>query len=154
MIAGGRFLLLTALVVATGCAALRAGAAKSSYIEDQTRHHVYGQPIAQVWPGVRQLLFERGYEARDNDVAGSFAVETAPSFSPDGKTRLDYLVLGTKISEASCRVEFTKREAGPTSTTSHRDLDLEWLLLQRIDPQSAARIESEANQVARQARAE
>jgi len=152
MNAGGRFLLTALVAAAAGCAALRAGAAKSSYIEDQTRHHVYDQPIAQIWTGVRQLLFERGFEATDSDVAGSFATETAPHVSYDGKTREDYLLLGTKISEASCRVEFTKRETGPTGTTSQRDLDLEWLLLQRVDPESAARIESEANEAARKAR--
>jgi len=153
MIRWARLSLLTALVIAGGsCEALRAGAAKSSYIDDQTRQHVYAQSIAQIWPGVRQLLFERGFEVRDSDVAGSFAIETAPSLGYDGKTRVDYLILGTKISEASCRVEFTKRETGPTGIRSQRDLDLEWVLLQRVDPQSAARIESEANEAARQAR--
>jgi hypothetical protein len=154
MTAGGRFLLAVLAVAATGCEALRVSEAKTRFIEDETRQHVYSQPISQVWTGVRQLLFERGFEARDSDVAGSFAVETAPMFSPDGKTKCDYLLLGTKITEASCKVEFTKRETGPTGTTSGRDLDLEWTLLQRIDPEEAARIMTGAREAGRQARDE
>lgn len=166
MTAGGRFLLAVLAVAATGCEALRVSEAKTRFIEDETRHHVYNQPISQVWTGVRQLLFERGFEARDSDVAGSFAIETAPIFSYGGNpvgfeqvvngrtvtTKCDYLLLGTKITEASCKVEFTKRETGPTGTTSGRDLDLEWTLLQRIDPEEAARIETGAREAGRQAR--
>jgi len=151
MIKVGRFLLAALVATTAGCAWFIASEARTSFIEDATRQHVYEQPISQVWTGIRQLLFERGFEARDSDVAGSFAVETAPKIGYDGKTQCDYLLLGTKISEASCKVEFTKRETGPTGTTSHRDLDLEWDLLQRVDPQSAARIQSEADEAARKA---
>lgn len=117
------------------------------YIYDRTREHVYQMPIAQVWPEVRLCLFQQGFQVVDSDVSGSFAVETAPRPVAVDKTER-FLILGTKLDEGSCRIECTKMTTDPFSSHSARDVEFEWTLLQRVDPQSAQRIRTEAEAAA------
>jgi hypothetical protein len=138
-----RILLGVVLVAGTGCASLKAFQARQAYIQDQTRAHAYAKPIAAVWPEVRKLLFEKGFKTKDSDTGNSFSLETEEKKDGDGKVR--YLVLGTKVDEGSCKVEFTRMGAGVLGPTSERDLDLEWVLLRRVEPESGERIEHEAS---------
>jgi hypothetical protein len=130
------------LVAAPGCASLKAFQARQQYIQDQTRSHAYAKPIAVVWPEVRKLLFEQGFKTKDSDTGNSFSLETEEK--KDGDSKVRYLVLGTKIDDGSCKVEFTRMGSGVLGPTSERDLDLEWALLRRVDPEAGTRIEHEA----------
>jgi len=135
--------LALALALAAGCASLRGYQAKQNYIKDQTRSHVYNHPIATVWPEVRKLLFEKGFKTKDSDSGNSFALETEEK--KDGQEMIRYLVTGTKVDEGPCRVEFTRVATGKVgSPASERDLDLEWALLKRVEPDAGQEIESEA----------
>jgi hypothetical protein len=138
-----RVLLGAVAVAGMGCASLKAFQARQQYIQDQTRAHAYAKPIAAVWPEVRKLLFEKGFKTKDSDTGNSFSLETEEKKEGDSKVR--YLVLGTKLDEASCKVEFTRMGAGVLGPTSERDLDLEWALLRRVEPEAGERIEHEAS---------
>ena len=144
--AGRNTVLAAAVMVAAsslGCATLRAGMARQKYIHEQTQAHVYQMPIADVWPNVRKLLFERGYQVKGSDTGNAFSVETE-SKPGDAGSAVRYLVQGTKLDERSCRVEFTKMTSTPNGSKSDRDLDLEWQLLKRVDPAGAQQIETAA----------
>jgi hypothetical protein len=60
-------------------------------------------------------------------------------------------VQGIKVDETSCKVQFTRLSGpvGENTTRTARDLEMEWQLLRRIDPQVAVQIEGEADQVAK-----
>jgi hypothetical protein len=143
---------LVALIVASsGCAAMRAGAARQKYINDQTQQHVYKMPITQVWPNVRTLLFEQGYQSKTSDTGGSYSLETEPKM--DEKVAVRYLVQGVKIDDSSCRIEFMRMSAGEKGTKSDRDLEMEWRLLQKVDTASADQIKKQAEGEADKAKA-
>jgi hypothetical protein len=146
-----RSLLLLGLFLAAGCASMKAYQARQQYIKDQTSTHVYAKPMAEVWPEVRKLLFEKGWKTKDSDSGSSFALETEEK--KDGAEMVRYLVTGTKLNEASCKVEFTRVATGAVGrAASERDLDLEWVLLKRVEPQSGTKIESDAVAVGEKAK--
>jgi hypothetical protein len=141
----GRLMLMGALVglsLAPGCASFKAFQAKQQYIQDQTRAHTYARPIAMVWPELRKLLFEKGFKTKDSDTGNSFSLETEEK--KDGDSKVRYLALGTKIDESSCKIELTRMGSGVLGPTSERDLDLEWSLLRRVEPEAGERIERES----------
>jgi hypothetical protein len=145
------FALALALTLAAGCASLRGYQAKQQYIKDQTRSHVYARPIATVWPEVRKLLFEKGFKTKDSDSGNSFALETEEK--KDGEEMIRYLVTGTKVDEGACRVEFTRVATGKVGRpATERDLDMEWTLLRRVEPDSGQKIEGEAVAVGEKAK--
>ena len=137
---GGMFVLALA---SGGCAMLRAGAAQQKYINEQTTQHVYQMPITQVWPNVRTMLFAEGYKTKSSDTGGSYSLETEPKM--DGDKTVTYLVQGTKVDDNSCKVEFTKNVQGSIGTTSNRDPQMEWHLLQKVDPPAAQKIKADAD---------
>jgi hypothetical protein len=137
-------LLGFAAVVAFGgaCASVKAFQVQRQYVKDATAKHVYKKPIAEIWPEMRKLLFERGFTAKDTGSETSYSVETTEK--KDGDTLVKYLVLGTKVDDASSRVEFTKVSTGLLGPSSERDLDLENVFMRRVDFDSADKIEREA----------
>jgi hypothetical protein len=143
--------VLALAVASAGCAAMRAGAARQKYINDQTEQHVYKMPITQVWPNVRTMLFGEGYQTKSSDTGGSYSLETEPK--KDGDKTITYLVQGTKLDDGSCKVEFTKNIASPTGNSSTRDPGMEWLLLQKVDAASATEIKAEADKKGEAAKA-
>lgn len=147
----GQGLVAVLLVMAAGCSHLRASSARQRYIKDQTAAYVYQQPIQEVWPHVRKTLLERGYQTKDVDSGGAYSVETEPR--AEEKRVVRYLVQGTKVDDGHCRIEVTRmvEEKGRVDTT--RDVDLEWLLIQRAEPQGAQQITNGAEAEATKARA-
>jgi hypothetical protein len=139
----GMLALLVVALTTAGCAALAAGAARHKYVNEQTQAHVYNMPITTVWPNVRTLLFEKGYETKSSDTGGSFSLETEPKL--DNGESIRYLAQGVKIDDKSCRIEITKATVSPTRTHSERDLEMEWALLEKIDATSASKISADAD---------
>jgi hypothetical protein len=132
------------LACASGCAAMRAAAARQAYINNQTSGHVYAQPVAAVWPAARQLLFEAGYQVKDTG-EGSMTLETEWLAGQNNQfTRV--LAQGIAIDDTHAKVQFTRltRNANMNPESS-RALDLEWELIQRADPDSASQIQTAAN---------
>jgi hypothetical protein len=136
-------MLVAVVLGGAGCNALRAGGARHKYINDQTQSFVYKMPITQVWPNVRTTLFEAGYETKSSDTGGSYSLETEPKTDSGETTR--YLAQGVKIDDNSCTIQITRASFSPTRKHSERDLDMEWTLLQKVDPASASQIKGGAD---------
>jgi uncharacterized lipoprotein len=152
--------LLALTTLAAGCASTR----REAYIQDKARQHVYRQPIAEVWPQVRMLLKEKELPLRE--APGGYEISTdwhmvgAPSSL--GTNYVRYLVRGKQPTPAMCSVEIFKqnrteagqgpmdvqtgerRNLGTDSTNMVRDAELEWELLQRVDPEGAKALQAEA----------
>jgi uncharacterized lipoprotein len=152
--------LLAIATLATGCAAAR----REAYVQERASQYVYRKPIAEVWPEVRMLLKEKDLPIRE--APGAYEISTdwytvgAPSTL--GTNYVRYLVRGKQSSAAMCSVEIFKqnrvetaqsssaardnqREASGTDTSNlQRDRELEWELLQRVDPEGAKALRAEA----------
>jgi uncharacterized lipoprotein len=148
-------LALTLAVSASGCAGMRAAAAKRQYIDDQTKGFVYEKPRKEVWAAVRELVFEKGFELKNKgDEEGTFMGETEWKHDKTGATR--YLIQLNQVDEQHCTVRFTRMVnaaeqgsnvltiGGGSKSNSGRDLTMEWELIQRVVPDQAATISTGA----------
>ena len=134
------------------CASMKAASAKQNYIHSQTSKHVYDKPCQQVWPDARSMLFELGYSVKDTGEGTARTVETEWKTERHSSTSSNYysnryLVQGIQKGEngEKCKVRFTRNtRQSDGDVTSSRDLDMEWKLLQRVNPSRAAAIQSEA----------
>lgn len=146
-------LLLLALGALTllGCGALRAASARQGHINAQLQDYTYEKSLSDVWPEARAILFESGYQVRDND-AGSRTLETEWTRS-EGGTVVRYLVQGNEVDANKSQVRFTRQaKTKDGSTGGGRDFDLEWRLVQRVEPTRAAKIEADADAAGEAAR--
>lgn len=66
----GVLLALASLLALSGCA----GSLRENYQRDKAAGHVYRKPLAELWPGVKAVLKEKGYSWRENP--GRFVLET------------------------------------------------------------------------------
>jgi hypothetical protein len=153
-------LLVTALVLTTGCAANR----RETYLQEKAGTHVYRQPIAEVWPKAKELLTEEGYSFKEAkggfELMTDYQMEGAPSSLGTAYAR--YLVRGIEKGPGQCSVEFIKQsrvesqgahdtntgaagQAGASGSTN-RDYAMEWKLIQKADPETAKSMEAEAAQ--------
>ncbi len=153
--------LLAVASLAAGCASAR----REAYIQDKAMQHVYRKPIAEVWPQVRSMLQEKELEMRE--APGAYEISTdwqmvgAPSSL--GTAYVRYLVRGKQPSPAMCSVEIFKQNrtesgqsvdtrtgarqsVGNDVTNMSRDMEMEWELLQRVDPEGAKALREEAAQ--------
>ena len=144
------FLSLTLVSLLVGCAAIRGATARRKHIEDATRGHVYNRPMGQVWGQARQLLFERGYTVRDTGEGGSHQAET--EWKQEGNDRrARYLLSGIPAGDDKAQVQFTRAEeqhekgGGWSTLGTERDLDMEYELIKRVEPEQASVIESDAD---------
>jgi hypothetical protein len=154
-------LVLFALAtLATGCAASR----REAYVQEKASQYVYRKPIAEVWPQVRMLLKEKDLPLRESP--GAFEISTdwhmvgAPSTL--GTNYVRFLVRGKQPTPSMCSVEIfrqnrvesgqgpvdsrtgQRQSLGTDSTNLQRDMELEWELLQRVDPEGAKSLRAEA----------
>ncbi|HEX8819719.1 MAG TPA: hypothetical protein VF794_07355 [Archangium sp.] len=157
--------LLAVASLAAGCASVR----REAYIHNKTLQHVYRKPIAEVWPQVRSMLQARELPLRE--APGSYEISTdwhmvgAPSSL--GTNYVRYLVRGKQPSPVMCAVEIFRQnrvESGPgpvdsrtgqrqnlgTDTTNlRRDVEMEWELFQRVDPEGAKALREEAEKASK-----
>ena len=152
-------LSLTLIALLTGCAAIRGATARRKHIEDATRGHVYNRPVDQVWTQARQLLFERGFTVRDTGEGGTHQAET--EWKQDGNNhRVRYLLSGMPATKDKAQVQFTRAEeqldkgSGWSPLDTDRDLDMEFELIKRVEPEQASGIESDADKAKDKAAAE
>lgn len=161
-------LVVSALaLVTTGCAARR----QQAYLEDKAGAHVYRKPIAEVWPQALALLKEKGFSVQTGAKGFEAVTHDLQVSAPSslGTTFARYLVRGVERGPGQCTVEFHKYERsetrGATDTQGRgrdlgenpamgastaqfkRDHDLEWQLLQRVDPDAATALQAEAKKV-------
>ncbi|HSP78753.1 MAG TPA: hypothetical protein VLQ93_09505 [Myxococcaceae bacterium] len=152
--------VVAAAVLVTGCAATR----RQAYIQEKASQYVYGKPLAEVWPQVRTLLQQKDLPLRE--APGTYEIATdwhqvgAPSTL--GTSFVRYLVRGREAGPARSAVEVFRQnrtvsgpgamdsrtgqaqEIGNDTTSMQRDHELEWELLQRVDPEGAQALEAEA----------
>ncbi|ATB30673.1 hypothetical protein [Melittangium boletus] len=152
------WMLLTASVLVTGCAASR----REMYIQEKASDYVYRKPIAEVWPEVRAMLKEKELPVRE--APGGYEISTdwhqLGASSNLGTSYVRYLVRGHQPSPAMTQVEILRqnrvesgqgamatpnnRTAGTDSVSRTRDREMEWELLQRVDPEGAKALKAEA----------
>jgi uncharacterized lipoprotein len=158
---GSTTLLVAALVLSSGCAANR----RETYLHDKAGTHVYRMPIAEVWPKVKELMAEEEYsvmEAKGGyELTTDWVMEGAPSSL--GTSYARYLVRGVEKGPGQCAVEFHKQSRvqsqgahdtnqgytpeAASSNALNRDYAMEWKLLQRVDPEAAKALETDAAKV-------
>lgn len=167
MIRASAALAVALVVLAGGCASMRAARARQQALQTQLDALQLGKPLDEVWPEVRRLLHAQRYglvgkdaEALGVDVPSglltliSVAKETQSNGSGGrfletgwgpGVLRKRYRAEGIPTA-AGCRVVFTAipedmTERGRDAREKARDLEMELLLAWRVDPVAAERIE-------------
>ncbi len=125
----------------SGCASMRANSARQAYIHSATKSYVYKASLESIFPEARKILFEYGYQVRDSN---DNSLET--EWARDQTTERRYLVTATKV-KTGYSLQFTLSEMRErsTSATTSRDLDVEWVLIQRLDPAFAREVQAEAD---------
>jgi uncharacterized lipoprotein len=156
--------LPVALILAAACLAGCAANRREMYIQEKASGHVYSKPMSEVWPQVRSLLREKELPMRE--VAGGFEIATdwlmvgAPSSL--GTNYVRYYVRGRQPTPVTSVVEIfrqnrteagqgpvdsrtgQRQSLGTDTTNMTRDRELEWELLQRVDPEGASALRTEA----------
>ena len=154
------------LVGATGCASVRAAAARDAHLRDALGAHVYPMTCLAVWPDVLRLLASKGFAlvGADRIVAGqppqsgignffSQGFQTQESFdgglvvaSDWNSAWVRYRASGTVVPPGGCTVTFTRFSQpdtdDPSRTTSEKDWEMALELLRRVDPAAAAGVEA------------
>ena len=139
----------------SGCAAMRAAAARDKFIQNAVMGHTYQQPCGQIWAAARTMLFARDFQVKSADAAAGLTLETEWKTQANGNmiSSTRYLFQGSSPSPESCQVSATaatKNQSGNTSMS--RDWRMEWDLLKQIDITSAQRIETDAQAAGEAAR--
>ena len=153
-------LLLAAASLAVGCATAR----RENYIQDKASNYVYHKPLAEIWPEVRSVLSAHDVPMRESPGAFEISSDWQPVGAPSalGTNYVRYLVRGKQPTPVTSTVEIlrqnrTEAGKGPTdsqtgqvgdvgtdSTNVTRDREMEWELLQRVDPAGAKALREEA----------
>lgn len=156
------------LVLAGGCASLKASRARQQALRTQLDALRYAKPLDEAWPEVRRLLNDRRYAlvGKDAEALGldvptglitwlTAAKETQPDgaggrfletgWGP-GQVRRRYRVEGSPAGEG-CRIVIIAipedlTERGRDGRERARDLDMELDLAWRLDAGAAERIEA------------
>lgn len=101
--------------------------------------HVYEEDIAVLWKQVRDLWTSHGCQAPEQPV---IAETLACEGSEKRWLRVDKRDGGHRV---EIEVERMQKDAeGKDKLVRQRDWELEWKLLERVDPDTASRVESEA----------
>lgn len=142
-------------LLAPGCAAMRAAIAQKQVVDARTAEHVYAMPCPAVWPAVRSWLFEKGYSVKPTGES-ALIVETdwrSDNVDNNGvQSWSRYLAQAMVPADNQCRLMMMRGKQNTSAQTTDRDLDAEWIILQRVDPSRAHAIADEANRAGNQAR--
>ncbi|SRR5690554_3351754 len=138
------FSVVFLLVSLSGCASMRKNNAREAYINRAVAGYVYTQSMDSVFPESRKILFEHGFQTRDSD---GKTLET--EWGHDGVNEVRYLVVVQAVNGGN-QVQFMKNvlSAEASRPTVSRDLDMEWILIDRLDREFTRQIQAEADQVA------
>lgn len=144
-------LLSVALAVlalsSTGCAGMRASAARAKFIENAVMGHTYQRPCNDIWGAARTMLFARDFQVKSADAAAGLTLETEWKITQNANSMSSsrYLFQGSAPSPTSCQVSATRAAKNQQGSTSmNRDWQMEWDLLKQVDIESAQRIEVDA----------
>lgn len=155
---------LALLLLAAASAACSATARRQSRVRTGLDAYRYPRAVSEVWPAVQRLLHERGYQLVGDDrvavgapkrnvvleaLSAGFDTRTKANGSRILETNADPEGLRMRAEafpqkDGGCRVIFTRLrrdDTGPVGNIEERDVELELVLLQRLDPVAAAGIE-------------
>ena len=123
------------------CAGMQRASDRQRYIERELTKHVYTQPIENVMPHARKLLFKQGFQVRDTSET---TMET--EYLQNGNYEDRYLVTAMRAGNG-WKVEITLDRVNQRNgrAQSERDFDMEWELLKHADPRTAHKIDREAD---------
>lgn len=155
-------LLATALVFASGCAAMRAASARQASLQSSLDNLSMQSPPDQVLSAARMILVQRGFAPKD---VGQGIIETDWKYaSSNGAASSSaqswkYVVTAVQMGEGTHLVVMKNmqqeqyNDSGSSSTPkSTRDLELELEIVRQLDPATAAKIQSDADRSAEAAR--
>lgn len=139
--------VLAIAVSISGCAAMRAAAARDRFIQNATMAHTFQRPCGEVWAAARTMLFARDFQVKSADATAGLTLETEWKTQANGNmiSSTRYLLQGVAPTADSCQVQATaatKNQQGNTSMA--RDWRMEWDLIKQVDIQAAQRIEGDA----------
>ncbi|HVI00620.1 MAG TPA: hypothetical protein VM869_18005 [Enhygromyxa sp.] len=138
----GRLLRIFALGFALAlpaCGWLASEITQQLHRQNALKQHVYKQDITQLWKEVRDLWTSHGCDAPEQPKLGE---TIACEGSEKRWLRVDARDGGHRV---EIEVERTQKDAeGKEKLVRERDWELEWKLLERMEPDTASRIESEA----------
>ena len=140
-----RKLLLLAFITAfalTGCVSMQRSARRTEILHSWTEKKVYDAPLDTHWPRVRQYFFTQGYTSRTGDEQAGYNLET--DWQVDEYERNRLLIQGIPANDnKGCRFVITRMtetrdtQGQKQQEFSARDLELEWLLWQHLNPEDA-----------------
>lgn len=131
-------LALALALTTTACGWIVGEITQQIHRQSALKDQVYTQELPTLWREVRDLWTSYGCELSEEPKLG----ETIACEADKRWLRVDARKGGHKV---EIEVERTRAEAeGGTSLVRERDWELEWKLLERVDPDTARRIESEA----------
>jgi hypothetical protein len=139
----------------SGCAAMRAAAARDKFIQNAVMGHTYAQPCGQIWAAARTMLFARDFQVKSADAAAGLTLETEWKTQSNGNmvNSTRYLFQGSAPTPEQCQVSATAATKNQNGNTQmNRDWRMEWDLLKQVDITSAQRIETDAQAAGEAAR--
>jgi hypothetical protein len=88
--------------------------------------------------------YEKGYDVKNTGEAGTLTAES--EWKIEGGRRSRYLLQVNVVDPGHCRVVYTKLEGQVEfkNNDSTRDVGLEWELIQKVEPERATAIKTEA----------
>jgi len=108
--------------------------------------HLYHSSPMDLAAAARAMLESKGLTVPDHEDPLTVATDWQPD-KKGGRTR--YVVRVVAMSAAAARVQFVReRDGGADETDKRDDLDAEWALLTRVEPDAAEEIRSGAPAVA------
>lgn len=134
-----RILALGIALALPACGWIVGEFAQQMHRQNALKQHVYKQDIAELWKEVRDLWTSHGCEAPEQPTLGQ---TIACEANEKRWLRVDARDGGHRV---EIEVERTQKDAeGKDVVVRDRDWELEWKLLERVDPDTASRVESEA----------
>lgn len=152
------------MLTCVSCAAQRQQVA----VEDAVREHVYPMPLHQVWPQALALLKDKGFtvkaDATRYEARTDWEQITPPSSL--GTSYANYFVVGKERGPGRCTIRYFRNDRStavppsqPGGADPHpeyqrdgiqglglvpmdRDRQLEWQLLQRVEPELALSLQA------------
>ncbi|NPC69772.1 hypothetical protein HPP05_08430 [Corallococcus exiguus] len=147
------------LLMGMGCAAQRQQVA----LEDEVREHVYRKQLADVWPTALALLKDKGFSVIADPTRYEARTEWAQITPPSslGTHYASFFLVGAERGSGQCTIRYYRNERsialapsrsgqseprpeyqpdgiqGSRLVPANRDRDLEWQLLQRLEPDFA-----------------
>lgn len=147
----------------SGCAGIRANQARVAVIEANVTQYQYNATKtskAQVWASLRTMLFAQGYEviSEGTPVEGVYMLETAwrRGDSDSDGDRTDDRLMGTIVDVGNShepgvyfQVQLQRSERrlwdGDVTMSASRYYELEWELVNNVDPAWASQVQYEAD---------